>query len=433
MNKYHLKIYLAIGILVFSIISAYALQHLNQTLTAWKPLVGVVEQSEHQVGYVVNIKDDEGNLISMACRGVSSGDEIINSEGKKYRITSVRGSEAKARFIGTDKQFLAYNDYYSNMVVPVASTSIAAKEGGRNVIGIYHTHSAESYVPTDGIETIPFKGGIYQVGQTLVSKLKTQNLEVNYDRTPHDPHDNNAYYRSRRTATTLMKSNTIALLDVHRDGIPDPNFYRKNISNEQVAQLRLVVGRQNPKMSSNLDFAKRMMAYANKVHPMIVKEIFIGRGNYNQDLMSTALLLEAGTHVNTKLEAQNGIALFADAIPTVLGLTPGGPGVPPAGAAETGGAWRALAWILALAILGGGAFLLISSGGFSQAKSRLSSFVSREFTGFIGLKSENSFLGMLKIIWEKKKKTKSKEDTGVVAGRLPDTTDDDDNGNNRNR
>lgn len=421
MNKYRLKIYLAVGILVASIISAYAFHYLNQPLTAWKPMLGAVEQSEHQVGYVVTINDDQGNLISMACRGVSAGDEIINSEGKKYRITSVKGSEAQARFIGTDKQFLAYSDYYSNMVVPV-TTSIAASGGGS--IGIYHTHSAESYVPTDGTETIPFKGGIYQVGQSLVNKLKTQNLNINYDRTPHDPHDNNAYYRSRRTATALIKNNTIALLDVHRDGIPDPNFYRKNISNEKVAQLRLVVGRQNPKMSSNLDFAKRMMAYANKIHPTIVKEIFIGRGNYNQDLMSTALLIEAGTHVNTKQEAQNGISLLADAIPTVLGLTTGAPGVPPAGAAETGGAWRALAWILAISILGGGAFLLISSGGFSQAKSRLSSFVSREFTGFIGLKSENSFLGMLKIIWEKKKKTGIKDDTGVVAGRLPDNKDD---------
>ncbi len=178
-----------------------------------------------------------------------------------------------------------------------------------------------------------------------------------------------------------MKNNPVALLDVHRDGIPDADYYRRWISNERVAQLRLVVGRQNPNMKANLDFAKRMMAFANKTHPGIVKEIFMARGNYNQDLMPTALLIEAGTHTNSRQEAENGVALFADAIPPVLGISgaPGGAGAP-----RAGGAWTALAWIIGLTVLGGGAFLLISSGGFKQAASRLSSYIGREFTGFLG-------------------------------------------------
>jgi stage II sporulation protein P len=182
----------------------------------------------------------------------------------------------------------------------------------------------------------------------------------------------------------LLKNNPVAMIDVHRDGIPDANYYRKTISNEDVAQLRLVIGRQNPNMSANLDFAKKMMAYSNKVHPKIVKEIFIGKGNYNQDLMPTAMLIEAGTHVNSKQEAENGVALFADSIPTVLGITTGAPTGNATGGGTAGGAWKALAWILGLTIVGGGAFLLISSGGIKQAKSRLSSYIGREFTGFMG-------------------------------------------------
>jgi stage II sporulation protein P len=380
MNKNRLKIYLAAGLLLAVLASLPALEYRSGWTPAWKPaLFNTPVNRDHQAGYLVNILDDSENVVSKVARGVAVGDEIILSDGRHYKLTRVGGNYARAKFMGQDNQYLAYCDYYASLAVPAAAL---ARDGGRTV-GIYHTHSDESYVPTEGTEAVPFKGGIYKVGQSLVTTLKNLNVNVSYDRTPHDPHDDNAYYRSRRTATRLMKENPVALLDVHRDGIPDASYYRRNVSNRQVAQLRLVVGRQNPNMNANLDFAKRMMAFANKTHPTIVKEIYMARGNYNQDLMPTALLIEAGTHVNSRQEAENGVALFADAVPTVLGV--GGPGAGFTGGARTGGgAWSALAWILGLTILGGGAYLLISSGGLRQAKERLSSFVGREFTGFMG-------------------------------------------------
>lgn len=356
--------------------------------SAWAPLAALQDdKTDHQTGFVVTIKDKGGQIVSMAARGVVKGDEIINAEGYHYRVVRVKGSEAQSELLGKDKQFLAYCDYFGKLEIPAAVTAQAQNKS----VGIYHTHSDESYVPTDGTESVPFKGGIYKVGQSLVSRLRNENVKVDYDQTPHDPHDNNAYNRSRRTASRLMQSNPVALIDVHRDGIPDPKYYSKQISNEAVAQLRLVVGRQNPQMSANLDFAKKMMAYANQTHPGIVKEIFMAKGNYNQDLMPTALLIEAGTHTNSRQEAANGVALFADAIPTVLGIssTPGGGGgigniAGGAGTARSGGAWKALAWILGISLLAGGAFLVVSSGGLGKAKSRVSSFMDREFTGFFG-------------------------------------------------
>lgn len=383
MNRQRIKIYLAAGVLLTALTGFSIMNRQHGWVSAWKPinLMEYAEQADHQAGYLINVMDNNGNIISKAARGMASGDEILFPDGKHYRITRVGGNYARAKYLGKDKQMMAYNDFFSSMALPAS----AMARNGNNTVGIYHTHSDESYVPTDGSEAIPFKGGIYQVGQSLVTKLTGKGIDVAYNRTPHDPHDNNAYYRSRRTATELMKNNPVAILDVHRDGVPDPYYYRKTVSDTNVAQLRLVIGRQNPNMNANLDFAKRMMAYANKVHPTIVKEIFMAKGNYNQDLMPTALLIEAGTHMNTKQEAENGVALFADAIPTVLGIT-GAPGGRPGGVAAPGGggAWKALAWILGLTIIGGGAFLLVSSGGLDKAKSRLSSYMSREFTGFMG-------------------------------------------------
>ncbi|OAT86410.1 stage II sporulation protein P [Desulfotomaculum copahuensis] len=338
-------------------------------------------ENDHLDGRVIVIKDEKGRVISKTARTVTAGDEIYTAEGRHYRVNRVLGDTAYARFAGLDRDLLAYRDYYARLSVPVAA---AAKNSGP--VGIYHTHSDESYLPSDGADSIPFHGGIYQVGQSFVSRLQGNGVKVNYDKTPHDPHDNAAYQRSRRTAVNLMKSNPVALFDVHRDGVPDATFYRRFISNQDVTQTRLVVGRENPNMKANLDFAKRLMSYANSVHKPIVKEIFMGKGNYNQDLMPTAMLVEAGTYTNVKGEAERGVDLLAGAVPVVLGAAgPAKPGAPEYSkpvtdpTAATPGGWSALAWIIGLSLLVSGAFLVISSGGWEQARKRLNGFFGREF------------------------------------------------------
>lgn len=346
------------------------------------------ETPDHLIGRYTTIVDEEGSTISKMARIASSGDELYTSEGRHYRVERVQGDKAEAKFLDMDSQILAYNEFYAGQSMAVVKNLVEKNKG---TFAVYHSHTDESYVPSDGTEAIPFKGGIYQVGKTMVDRLQGAGFQVNYDQTPHDPHDNNAYTRSRRTATNLLKTNPSAIFDVHRDGVPDPNYYRSTIDGKNVAKLRLVIGRENPRMSANMDFAKQMMASANNLHPKVVKEIFVGKGDYNQDLKPTALLIEAGTHTNTKEEAEAGMSMFAEAIPVVLGVsptaptTPGAPGAPvtnrPSG--TTIGAWKALGWILGLTIVGGLAFLLISSGGMENAKKRLTGF-GKEFNSFLG-------------------------------------------------
>ncbi len=341
------------------------------------------EKPDHLAGSYTTIVDEEGSVLSMMARTVFAGDELYTAEGRTYRIESVRGSNAKARFLGMDPQIVAYNEYFAGLGVPVMKMMAEQKPAS---VAVYHTHSDESYVPTDGAESIPFKGGIYQVGRSLAEKLQRRGSQVHYDQTPHDPHDNNAYVRSRRTAANLLKANPSAILDVHRDGVPDPSYYRTTIDGKSVAKLRLVVGRENPRMDANMDFAKKTMAAANNMHPNVVKEIFVGKGDYNQDLSPTALLIEAGTHTNTREEAAEGVAMFAEALPAVLGAAlPGTAAAPGAGrtAGTAGGALKALGWIVGLTVAGGLIFLLVSSGSWENAKKRLAGF-SKEFTSAFG-------------------------------------------------
>jgi len=334
------------------------------------------ETPDHLAGRYTTIVDEQGNTISMMARMTFAGDELFTAEGRSYRVEKVEGDRAEAKFLGMDPQILAYNQLYASQEVPVTKTRAGQKPGR---FAIYHTHSDESYVPSDGTETIPFKGGIYQVGKTIGDRLTNKGMDVNYDQTPHDPHDNNAYTRSRRTAANLMKTNPAAIFDVHRDGVPDPNYYREKIDGKNVASLRLVVGRENPRMAANMDFAKRMMGSVNNNHPKLVKEIFVGRGDYNQDLSPTALLIEAGTHTNSKEEAERGVDMFAASLPGLLGLSaatpaPGGMTAPGKSAGATRGAWKALGWILGVVIVGGLAFLLLSAGSVSLARERISGY-----------------------------------------------------------
>ncbi|HOV78644.1 MAG TPA: stage II sporulation protein P [Bacillota bacterium] len=338
---------------------------------------------DHLTGSFTTIVDDQGEMISLMSRITHVGDQLITAEGRSYRIEKVQGSRATAKFLGMDPQILAYNDFYARQEAPVLKNLAEQKQGS---VAVYHTHSDESYVPSDGSEAIPFKGGIYQVGKSLVDKLQGKGVQVHYDQTPHDPHDNNAYNRSRRTAASLIKTSPAAIFDVHRDGVPDASYYRATVDGKSVAKLRLVIGRENPRMDANMDFAKRMMAAANNLHPKIVKEIFVGKGDYNQDLTPTALLIEAGTHTNTREEAALGVSLFSDAIPVVAGVAPAAPtapATPGAGGKAAGGAWKALGWILGITVVGGLGFLLISSGSWENARKRIAGF-GKEFTSFFG-------------------------------------------------
>lgn len=350
--------------------------------TAWFFQRQPKEAAEYQPGRYTTIIDEQENVLSMMSRAVYAGDEIYTAEGKIYRVDKVQDDMASARFLGMDQQIAALQGYFASQEVPVIKRKIENKPDAPANFAIYHTHSSESYIPSDGTQSIRFRGGIFKVGTVMAEGLRKIGMEVNHDQTAHDPHDNNAYVRSRRTAARLLNTSPVAMFDVHRDGVPDPNFYRERVGGQDVASIRIVVGRQNPLMSANMEFARQMLTSVNNIHPKVVKEIFVGRGDYNQDLMPTALLLEAGTYTNTREEAERGVDLFAGALPTAMGISPASPA--PTGTEAPGkstgaarGAWRAVGWILGFTVFGGLAFLLINGVKLSDVRTRLVDF-SRE-------------------------------------------------------
>ncbi len=343
--------------------------------------LGLYELERDDGGYYTIVNED-GEVLDKTARQVYIGDEIIVFDNRHYQIVRIEGDTAIAKLKGHREMTF---DNWGTVDIPVTRLWPVQGNGQSPLIGIYHTHSAESYVPTEGDAFVQAageeaQGGIINVGEILSNRLEELGFRTILDTNSHEPHDANAYHRSRRTAARLLQEQPILLIDVHRDAVPDPDFYRAELEGQDVSKIRLVVGRQNQNMTTNLEFAERLKAAVDEVHPGLMHAIFMAKGNYNQDLAPKAILIEAGTHVTSREEAERGVALFAEAIPKALGITPGGTDRAP----TTGGESRSVLWVIGLSLLAGGAFLLISTGSISGASDKLKQFVGEEWANSLG-------------------------------------------------
>ncbi|MGI6413746.1 MAG: stage II sporulation protein P [Syntrophomonadaceae bacterium] len=319
---------------------------------------------EREVGNHITLIDENNNIIHQTGMQVYVDDEYISADNSRYKVVEVDGNVAYCTYQGEEKMpVLEFSPqdkawrFINEETVPVVGSR-------KPSVAIYHTHSDESYVPSDGKESIKGSGGIYDVGRTMASRLRKLGFNVEYSDNNHNPHDVNAYNRSRRTAAALLKKNPDVIIDIHRDAVPAKQ-YQAEVKGKNVTQIKMVVGRQNPNMKTNLEFAKRVKAVLDKQHPGLSKGILMGRGDYNQDLSPRSLLLEVGAHTNSKEEAQRAAALFADSIPTVIGVSAEGSSNPPAAkplASESSKAWTTILAILVIVAAAAGGFYLINRG-----------------------------------------------------------------------
>lgn len=268
--------------------------------------------------------------IEYMSRRVYPGDELLTGDNRYYRVVRIDDYDVYCELLGECAiEHVLEELYSSSMAVStdessiqqyVSTPHIAVATQNFQSVAIYCTHTDESYVPTSGTESKHGGGDILDVAETMVHVLEKQGISVIHSENLHDPHDGNAYQRSRKTAAELLQGAPAAIIDVHRDGVPDPDYYATTIDGKPVTQIRIVVGRQNQNSEANIAFAEKMKAYYDDVKPGLIKSIFMAKGNYNQDLAPNSVLLEVGTHTNTLEAAQNGAEAFATYLPQFLGL-----------------------------------------------------------------------------------------------------------------
>ncbi|HZK25376.1 MAG TPA: stage II sporulation protein P [Oscillospiraceae bacterium] len=374
---------MVVSLLFFSTQSSFAIDNLIDGI-----------DGDHRSGVYYTMEDNNGKVIMRTAREIVVGDEYISADNNYYRVTSVRGETARAELI--EKRTLAAPPQpgllarVSNMLrsaVPVQKKG----EQKTKKIAIYSSHGAESYIDGDGTESKDPGGGILDVADTLQKKFEEKGIKVVRSKEPHTPHDAGAYQRSRRTVEEALKEQPDALIDVHRDAVPEEE-YLEEVEGEKRVQVQLVVGRQNQNRANNQQFAEGIKKQADEKYPGLVKGIFMARGNYNQDMSPRATLIEVGSHTNDKDQAEETMGLFSEVMNDfIYGTAEGEQAASPSPTTSQGAggtALRSVLWIIAGLVAAVAIFLLISTGGFEQAKAKLNQFRSREMADLTGSRQD---------------------------------------------
>ena len=309
------------------------------------------------------------------------GDEYISGDDQLYRIVSVDDAAmtATAEYLGSAAVDTAALAAFMTGSALAENAKTESADDGKRLICMYSTHSDESYTPSDGDFSKWENAGIYDVGNALKEELESRGIEVIYSEESFLPHDADAYNRSRSTAEDLLKKGPDALLDVHRDAVP-ADEYETTVDGEDVSKVRLFVGRSNQNQAANKAFAQQIKQVADEEYPGLIKDIYIGKGNYNQELYPQAILLEFGTYEIEKEKAISATEYMADVIDEVLfGST---------AQASTGeknaNAAKGIAWAVGIAIVLAAIYALAAIGKLGPAWSKLKNGAQEMGAGLFG-------------------------------------------------
>lgn len=276
---------------------------------------GVIAKADTNKTYFT-VYDENNKVLFLKGEDVNEGDNYLSQDNKLYEIYSVDNNKktAKAKFISDEKL-----PEYKVQPAKQMSKSIGqiAKAATKKLVGVYHTHNDESYYTPDGVDSVYGKGGIHDVGKSLVSSLNKLGIETLYREDLHLPHNSGAYTRSQVTASALLNSGAQAIFDIHRDSTKR-DYYLTKVNGKQMSAIRMVVGRSSANFEENKKFAYSIKSYADSAYEGLIKDIYIGKGNYNQQLSSRAMLFEFGCENIEKELAQRSAEYLAKTLDVVL-------------------------------------------------------------------------------------------------------------------
>lgn len=210
--------------------------------------------------------------------------------------------------------------------LPKVSQSDLPKRG-KPLVGIYHTHTSESFIPNSGVTHAPGgqRGDIVEVGAAMVKQFAKHNVIAIQSSDIHDyPSFMKAYNKSEITVQQMVKENPSlqALFDIHRDaGRRDETTVV--INGVPMARILIIVGKgqpglEQPRWEQNYAFAKAIDDKLNQYYPGVSLGIDVVDWRYNQHLHPHALLFEMGCQYNTKEETIRTIEIIADIVAEIL-------------------------------------------------------------------------------------------------------------------
>ena len=346
--------------------------------------------------YTVYSDSSKEKVLFLKGDDISVGDNYLSHDNKYYEISSVDDANktAIAKFIRDEElPKIEVKKTESNKTASAASTK---------KVGVYHTHNDECYFTPDGVDSVYGKGGIHDVGKSFVSNLKDLGIETLYREDLHLPHNSGAYTRSQVSAKALLDEGAQAIFDLHRDSTKRSEYLTK-VDGKQMSSVRMVVGRSSANYEENKKFAYTIKAYADEVYPGLIKDIYIGKGNYNQQLTTRAMLFEMGCENIEKDLVLKTTPYLAKVVDAVLYGTSSSNEIAATGENATGGQVSAglvndansstvnsnTTLYVVLSVLGVVALVFALVMIFSKkARYKVSRFFSETFAGIFGKKKK---------------------------------------------
>lgn len=200
---------------------------------------------------------------------------------------------------------------------------------------IFHTHTCESYAPsekypyeqTGNYRTTDLNYTVSRVGDELEKYLGIYGFNVLHDRTYHDyPAYTGSYSRSLNTVQGLLnKKNSDIIIDLHRDAIGSNSNYDPTvkIGDDYAAQMMFVMGSNggglsHPNWQTNLQFAVKIQEKANELYPGLFKPMIFRNSRYNQHLGKAACIIEVGATGNTLEQCLNSMKYLSEVMNEAL-------------------------------------------------------------------------------------------------------------------
>ncbi|MFL0248010.1 stage II sporulation protein P [Candidatus Clostridium stratigraminis] len=182
---------------------------------------------------------------------------------------------------------------------------------------IYHTHTTESFKPSDQDNFDPNKN-VVAVGDIIQNELENNyGIATIHDKTIHNAKVyNEAYARSGETVNKYLNKykDFKLIIDLHRDasaGGSNPKPVSVTLNNKSLAKVEFVIGTANKNYQQNLSMTRKLINISQGLFPGLVRMgspndngVYYIHAYFNQNKSANATLLEVGNEINTLDEAK---------------------------------------------------------------------------------------------------------------------------------
>lgn len=279
---------------------------------------------------------------------VEKNEEVENTKEEKKEESKDTEEELKEAQTGLNTEVLEsnvpekYTSEYNGVKIRNETDIKLTKEmltpnvdvNTENIV-IYHTHTCESYTPTENYKykasgnfrTLDINYSVARVGTELTKYMQHYGYNVIHDTTLYDyPSYSKSYDRSLKAVAKILQENegTDVLFDIHRDAIGDSTYAPTvKIGDEEAAQLMFVIGSngggsEHDNWNENLKLAIKIQEKANELYPGLFKPIILRNSRYNQQLAKGASIIEVGATGNTMEQCLTSMKYLSKVLSEVL-------------------------------------------------------------------------------------------------------------------